>query len=290
MSYTKYKIFFSFLVFGITSNFLSAKDSTNYSHSIVVIGNLKIQLEKSNILIREWMFTQSDTNISNKQELIHLNRKLIPSTLDSVSIISKKWKFHEKEKFELLRVKIDSLLKLHKKVMDAYNNFDSYEDVTVYEYTQNLLKPYSELHELNRGVLKQSYELSELIQNSFHANEKEKLISKQRQQQEKEMKQRRNNLQFSIIFLALLALSILVASLGFINISPKLADGLIFFAFLILFEFLLVLADPLVDTWADGAPGYKLLINSFMAVIIFPAHSFFERTLKKRLLDNKRKK
>jgi len=49
------------------------------------------------------------------------------------------------------------------------------------------------------------------------------------------------------------------------------------------FEFLLVLADPYIETWSSGAPGYKLLFNAEPAAAIFPAHAFFEGVLKKRL-------
>ena len=47
----------------------------------------------------------------------------------------------------------------------------------------------------------------------------------------------------------------LVLSLGVVKVSPKVAEGLIFFAFLILFEFLLVLSDPYVDSVTGGAPA-----------------------------------
>ena len=53
---------------------------------------------------------------------------------------------------------------------------------------------------------------------------------------------------------------------------------------LILFEFLLVLADPYIDKWSGGAPGIKLLFNAGIAALIFPAHAFFETKLKGRLV------
>ena len=77
-----------------------------------------------------------------------------------------------------------------------------------------------------------------------------------------------------------------VLALGFINVSERVAEGIIFFSFLILFEFLLVLADPYIDRWSGGAPGFKLLFNAGIAALIFPAHAFFESRLKGRLIKN----
>ena len=66
--------------------------------------------------------------------------------------------------------------------------------------------------------------------------------------------------------------------------SEKFAEGLIFFTFLLFFEFCLVLLDPLIEDWSGGEPLYKLLFNAILAGAIFPAHAFFENTLKNRLL------
>jgi len=61
--------------------------------------------------------------------------------------------------------------------------------------------------------------------------------------------------------------------------SFYLIESLVFFVFLLFFEFLLVL-DPYIDSWSGGAPGIKLLFNSGIAALIFPLHSFFESKLK----------
>jgi len=68
------------------------------------------------------------------------------------------------------------------------------------------------------------------------------------------------------------------------NLSTELAEGMVFLAFLILFEFLLILTDPYFEEWSGGAPAIKLVINGGLALIILPLHRFFERFMKKRLL------
>ena len=119
--------------------------------------------------------------------------------------------------------------------------------------------------------------------------EKAQLIQEQKEKEESriqaEVLSRRDNLQYSVILIALLILFGGVLFLGFINVSQRMAEGIIFFSFLILFEFLLVLADPYIDAWSGGAPGIKLLFNAGIAALIFPLHSLFERKLKGRLIN-----
>ena len=99
-----------------------------------------------------------------------------------------------------------------------------------------------------------------------------------------EQTNRRDNLQYSIMLVGILAVFGFILSLGRISVSPKFAEGLIFFAFLLFFEFLLVLTDPYVDNITNGEPMYKLLVNAVLAGLIFPAHAFFERMLKEKLV------
>lgn len=94
---------------------------------------------------------------------------------------------------------------------------------------------------------------------------------------------RRDLLQYSGIMLFIVVFFIgLVFSTSF-NIPISVAEGGVFFTFLLLFEFLLVLSDPYVDQYTGGAPLYKLIINAGLAVLIFPLHSLAESKLKKRL-------
>jgi tetratricopeptide (TPR) repeat protein len=103
------------------------------------------------------------------------------------------------------------------------------------------------------------------------------------EKEEKEKIERRDNMQYSIILIVVVALLSSILLLGKISVSPQVAEGLIFFVFLIFFEYILVLSDPYIDSVTGGAPGWKLLINSGIAALIFPLHSFFERLLKRRL-------
>ena len=95
---------------------------------------------------------------------------------------------------------------------------------------------------------------------------------------------RRNNLQYSLIFLGILVLFVIILMLGFIKVSPNVAEGLIFFAFLILFEFVLVFTEPYMEQYTNDEPMYNLLANSVLALVIFPLHAILEKLLKKRIV------
>ena len=122
-----------------------------------------------------------------------------------------------------------------------------------------------------RTEMKYEYEKAELVKEQ-EENEKHRILN--------EKLKRRDNLQYSVVLICLLVVGVLVAMLGKLSLPVRMAEGIIFFSFLILFEFLLVLADPYIDAWSGGAPGFKLLFNAGIAALIFPLHAFFESKLK----------
>ncbi len=120
--------------------------------------------------------------------------------------------------------------------------------------------------------------------------EKQQLIEEQQEREaarKKEIEERReHNLQYSGIGIGLFLLFSLVFALGSISIPKWLGELLVFLTFLILFEFLLVVTDPYIESLTGNTPLYKLLINAAMAGLIFPVHGFFERLMKRRVLKN----
>jgi len=108
--------------------------------------------------------------------------------------------------------------------------------------------------------------------------------AKEQARLEAEETSRRNNLQYSLIFLGILVLFVGILLMGFIKVSPNVAEGLIFFAFLILFEFVLVFTEPYLEQYTNGEPMYNLLANSVLALLIFPVHAILEKLLKKRIV------
>jgi len=145
-----------------------------------------------------------------------------------------------------------------------------------------------ELHIKMRDSIKnEETQKATIRQQTKYEFEKAQLVKEQEENEKhrisNEKLKRRDNLQYSVILIAILALFGGILALGFINVSERMAEGIIFFSFLILFEFLLVLADPYIEGWSGGAPGIKLLFNAGIAALVFPLHSFFEAKLKHRL-------
>lgn len=130
-----------------------------------------------------------------------------------------------------------------------------------------------------------------IIQQTKYEFEKEAMVAKQlAESMEREHKSkiiRRNRLQYSLIILSLIIIFGMVLSLGYIRVPPSFASGLIFIAFLIFFEFLMVLTDPFVDSITGGAPGYKLIANAFLALVLFVIHTNLEKRLKSRIMRKK---
>ena len=155
-------------------------------------------------------------------------------------------------------------------------------------YYKKALKMY-ELHiQMRDSIKNEETQKATIRQQTKYEFEKAQLIKEQEEKErvrlEAETTARRDNLQYSVILIALLVLFGGVLSLGFVKVSPRMAEGIIFFSFLILFEFFLVLADPYIDNWSGGAPGIKLLFNAGIAALIFPAHAFFESRMKNRIV------
>jgi hypothetical protein len=150
------------------------------------------------------------------------------------------------------------MYKLHIQMKDSINN-EATQKATIRQQTQ---------HEFEKAQIVKENEAKELARIEAEATG------------------RRNNLQYSLIFLGILVMFGIVLSLGFIKVSPNIAGGLIFFAFLILFEFVLVFTEPYLEQYTNGEPMYNLLANSVLALLIFPVHSILERLLKKRIVKS----
>ncbi len=110
--------------------------------------------------------------------------------------------------------------------------------------------------------------------------------AKEQARLESEATGRRNNLQYSLIFLGILLLFVGILLMGFIKVSPNIAEGIIFFAFLILFEFILVFTDPYLEKITHEEPMYNLAANALIALLIFPLHAILEKLLKNRIVKS----
>ncbi|MBL4654234.1 MAG: tetratricopeptide repeat protein [Bacteroidia bacterium] len=176
--------------------------------------------------------------------------------------------------------------------------------IGVQDLNKNLTTLYTQTH--NYPLALQHYKQYIITKDSLFNEEKSKDLGKLEAQHEFEMaeikrkkeeeehakliataKERSDKLQYTGIFIVLVLVFLAVFALARASIPPRVVEGFLFFAFLLFFEFLLVLIDPFIEQYVGGEPVFKLLINSCLAGMIFPVHQLFERFLKRNVIRSK---
>lgn len=118
---------------------------------------------------------------------------------------------------------------------------------------------------------------------SLRKVEEEKRLEIQKELEIKEL-ERNMNIQYSGIVFFLMVVLGSIFLLKSISLPIIWIEGFIFFTAILLFEFLYLILDPIVEMISGGMPIYKFGLNMLIAIGVFYAHSFFERLLKSRLI------
>ena len=158
----------------------------------------------------------------------------------------------------------------HKQALAYYKLYTSIKDSLFNEDKSKEIGKIEASHEFEMGQME-------------HKREKDRI-----QKEQATAKARSDNLQYSGILIFLVIIFTIVFMLGKFSIPIKLAEGMIFFAFLLFFEFMLVILDPCIENYSGGAPAIKLGFNAVLAAMIFPLHSLFESRMKKKLLSTRK--
>ncbi len=119
----------------------------------------------------------------------------------------------------------------------------------------------------------------------LQASHEIKQVQRETEKQNKE-RERKNTLQYSGIFFVAILLFVSIFIFGRFNIAVSLVEKMLFFTFLLCFEFILLLTDPYVDTITKGEPFLVLLANAFIALLIVPIHQYLENRLKNQWFRN----
>ena len=160
----------------------------------------------------------------------------------------------------------------HKFALDHYKIYSTLKDSVFNEEKSK---------DLGKLEAKHEFEMAEM---------KKKQEEEERSKQLEVAVSRRNQLQYSGILIVIFILFGSLFLLGKHSIPNWLVELSVFIPFLILFEFLLVLLDPSIESWAGSEPAFKLMFNAGLAGLMFPLHQFFERKLKKRIVKSQRNK
>ncbi|MFY0675290.1 MAG: tetratricopeptide repeat protein [Bacteroidia bacterium] len=127
--------------------------------------------------------------------------------------------------------------------------------------------------ELKNEIIKDSLKQSE-IKNLKRIEEEAAVTAKKRS----------NRIQYSLAVIVVLLIASTIAVLTRFQISIRLAQGLIFIFFILTFEFLLVVLDPWVEKASNGEVGYKILLNTIIALVLFGIHQASEKRLRNWIL------
>ena len=87
----------------------------------------------------------------------------------------------------------------------------------------------------------------------------------------------RHNIQYMGITAAIAAVFIVLVMLGIFSVSPGTIRIIGFFAFIFLFEFIILLADNKIHHWTHGEPWKVLLIKIGLISVLLPLHHFTEK-------------
>ena len=156
------------------------------------------------------------------------------------------------------------------------------------------LKMYKLYISMRDSILNENTRKSAIAQQTIYGIEKAQLLKEQAEREATriaaELKTRRYNFQYALILIIVLFFFIGIASLGKIKLGPRVTQAFIYLAILILFESTLVIADPYVEEIANGEPGWKLLANVGIALLLFPIHTLLDKRFKKRIIKNSKAK
>jgi hypothetical protein len=102
---------------------------------------------------------------------------------------------------------------------------------------------------------------------------------------EKQSKTRRHYLQYSAILIVIISVFIILLMLGSLKVPEWIIRMLGFFSFILLFEFITLLADQQIHEITHGEPWKILLIKIFLIGILLPIHHWIEKRVVSFLLD-----
>jgi tetratricopeptide (TPR) repeat protein len=88
---------------------------------------------------------------------------------------------------------------------------------------------------------------------------------------------RRHNIQYMGIIIAIAAIFMLLVMAGVFSVSKSTIRILGFFAFIFLFEFIILLADNQIHHWTHGEPLKVLAIKIVLIAMLLPLHHWLEK-------------
>jgi tetratricopeptide (TPR) repeat protein len=106
---------------------------------------------------------------------------------------------------------------------------------------------------------------------------------------EKELQrtERRHNLQYMAMVIAILTAFVVLIMLGSLKVSARIIRMLGFFSFIFLFEFIILLADHKIHHMTHGEPWKIILIKIALIAVLLPFHHWIEKKVIAYLLSHR---
>ena len=213
------------------------------------------------------------------------DKKEIARHLINMGILfSKTEKFKESENcFHQVTSLIDSLghlgykLQFEEAFSELYEKMNNYK--MAYSHFKEYLKAKDSIFSDDRnreiGKLETMYELE---MEEYRKELKEEQIKKA----EVEKKLHENHLQYGFSFVFIIILFFIILFSGYFKIPLNFMNGMVSFSLLILFQYVLLLSELYTYNLTQDEPFFKLVINSVLAALIFPAEIFIKKKISKR--------
>src|ERR1035438_6605315 len=94
---------------------------------------------------------------------------------------------------------------------------------------------------------------------------------------EKQATTRRHYLQYTAMIIIMISVFIVLLMLGSLKVPEWIVKMLGFFSFIFLFEFIVLVADHIIQEITNGEPWKILLIKIFLIAILMPIHEWIEK-------------
>jgi tetratricopeptide (TPR) repeat protein len=183
-------------------------------------------------------------------------------------------KNYREEKAYLLKAKAyaDSSQDLFE-MKEAAQNLDSAcRALGDFKAARSYLAEYNFYRDSIESLGKQKDLLNIEIENANKRAEQQKL-------KEEESMRVRNNLEYMGITAALATVFIVLVLLGVFKISPAVIKAMGFFAFIFLFEFIVLLLDAQIEAVTKGEPWKVLGVKIFIIALLLPLHHWLEEKM-----------
>jgi hypothetical protein len=141
-----------------------------------------------------------------------------------------------------------------------------------YKLSQQYLSRYNVYRDSIESLSKQKDLLSVEIQN---ANKRAEQLKKD----EEEKRRTRNNIEYLGITAVIATVFIILVVFGVFKISPAIIRAMGFFAFIFLFEFIVLLLDDQIQVITHGEPWKVLAVKIFIISLLLPLHHWLEKKM-----------